>query len=114
MFHQEPKSKGADDLLYRHRIRYNILNEAFQQDFEANRLNTSNNNILLSEIQRKYSRSGNIEEYRIEARGMDMKDDRLIEFVGNIDEDTIKLTDKGRTYFEEHKRTRTPYTKLDL
>ena len=32
-----------------------------------------------------------------------MRDDPLIEFVGNIDEDTIRITDRGRTFFEENR-----------
>jgi hypothetical protein len=107
-----PKSAGTDDDYYKQRIKYNILIEAYQQDYQTNRLNTKNNNILLTEIQKKYSASGTIEEYRREARGMDMKEDPLIRFVGNIDEDTITLTDRGRTYYEENKTTE--IDKLDL
>lgn len=97
-----PKSAGKDDTRYKQLIKYYIFKEAYQQDFEANRLNTSNNDILLTEIQKRYPESGDIEEYRREARGMAMKDDPLIEFVGNIDEDKITLTDRGRDYWEEN------------
>ena len=97
-----PKSAGKDDERYKRLIKYNIFKEAYQQDREANRLNNSNNNIRLTEIQKIYSASGTIEEYRTEARGMDMKDEPLIEFVGNVNDDTIRITDRGRNYWEEN------------
>jgi hypothetical protein len=107
-----PKSAGTNDEYYKQRIKYNILKEAYQQDYEANRLNTSDNNILLTEIQKKFSASGDIEEYRTIARGMNIKEHPLIQFVGNIDEDTITITDRGRTYYEDNKTTE--IDKLDL
>jgi hypothetical protein len=41
-----------------------------------------------------------------------MKEDPLIKFVGTLDEDTITITDRGRTYYEENKNTEIP--KLDF
>ena len=102
-FGTAPKSAGKDDEYYKQLVKYNIFKEAFQQDSEANRLNTShNNNINLAEIQQKYPASGNIEEYRREARGMAMKDNPLIEFVDNVNDDIIRITDRGRNYWEEN------------
>ena len=43
---------------------------------------------------------------------MNMKENPLIKFVGAFDEDTITITDTGRTYYEENKNTEIP--KLDL
>lgn len=97
---------SQDDERQNRLVRYWIL-EAFNRDFAANRPNLSNNNIngneiTLIEIQELYPAIQDIEIFRREARGMDMRDDPLIEFVGNIDEDTIRITDRGRTFFEEN------------
>ena len=102
-FENPPQTAGKDDEYYKQLTKYNIFKEAFQQDSEANRLNYSNNtnsSILLTEIHDEYSASGTIEEYRREARGMAIKDNPLIEFVGDIKDDTIRITFNGRTYWE--------------
>jgi hypothetical protein len=100
-----PTSTSADDEHYKQRIKHRILEQAYNRDSEANRPNDSNthlsNNIKLTEIQEMYPAMGDIESFRREARGMDMRDEPLIEFVGNIDEDIIRITDKGRIYWEE-------------
>ena len=101
-FENPPQTAGKDDEYYKQLTKYNIFKEAFQQDSEANRLNYSNNtnsSILLTEIHDEYSASGTIEEYRREARGMAIKDNPLIEFVGDIKDDTIRITFNGRTYW---------------
>ena len=46
-----------------------------------------------------YPALGVLESIRREARGMDMKEDPLIKFVGTLDENTITITDRGRTYY---------------
>ena len=98
-FENPPQSAGKDDEYYKQLTKYNIFKEAFQQDSEANRLDNSNSSILLTEIHDEYSASGTIEEYRREARGMAIKDNPLIEFVGDIKDDTIRITFNGRTYW---------------
>ena len=103
-----PTSVSSDDERYKQLIKYRILEEAYKKDFAANRPNTSNsqtsNIISLTDIQALYPASGNIEEFRSETRGMSMKDDPLIQFVGNIEEDTIRITDTGRNYYEENQK----------
>jgi hypothetical protein len=42
-----------------------------------------------------YPALGDLQSIRREARGMDMKEDPLIKFVGTFDEDTITITDRG-------------------
>jgi hypothetical protein len=76
-------------------VKYWILLEAFNRDFAANRPNSSNNTnnrneITLNEIHDLYPAIHDIEIFRKAARGMAMKDGPLIEFVGNMDEDTIQ------------------------
>ena len=39
---------------------------------------------------------------------MNMKENPLIKFVGAFGEDTITITDTGRTYYEENKNTEIP------
>ena len=59
-----------------------------------------------------YPALGDLEFIRSQARGMDMKENPLIKFVKAFGEDTITITDTGRTYYEENKNTEIP--KLDL
>ena len=59
-----------------------------------------------------YPALGDLESIRREARGMNMKEDPLIKFVGTFDEDTITITDRGGTYYEKNKNTEIP--KLDF
>ena len=59
-----------------------------------------------------YPALGDLESIRREAIAMDMKADPLIKFVGTLDEDTIMITDRGRTYYEKNKNTEIP--KLDF
>ena len=82
------------------------MEEAYNRDKQ------SSNNITINEIQEMYPALGDLESIRREARGMDMKDNPLIKLVGTFDEDTITITDKGRTYYEENKNTEIP--KLDF
>jgi len=65
-FGVKPKSNSKDDPYYKQQIKYYIFKEAYQQYSEARRLNNSNYNILLTDIQKKYPASGPIDEYRIE------------------------------------------------
>ena len=53
-----------------------------------------------------------LELIRSQARGMDMKENPLIKFVGAFEDDTFTITDTSRTYHEENKNTEIP--KLDL
>jgi len=101
-----PKSSSSEDEYYKQWTKYRILEEAYNRDKQ------SSNNITINEIQEMYPALGDLESIRREARGMDMKDNPLIKFVGTFDEDTITITDKGRTYYEENKNTEIP--KLDL
>jgi len=101
-----PKSSSSEDEYYKQWTKYRILEEAYNRDKQ------SSNNITINEIQKMYPALGDLESIRREARGMDMKDNPLIKFVGTFDEDTITITDKGRTYYEENKNTEIP--KLDF
>jgi hypothetical protein len=101
-----PKSSSSEDEYYKQWTKYRILEEAYNRDKQ------SSNNITINEIQEMYPALGDLESIRREARGMDMKDNPLIKFVGTFDEDTITITDKGRTYYEENKNTEIP--KLDF
>ena len=111
-----PKSSSSEDEYYNQWIKYRILEEAYNRDKLPNRLNSSDkqfsNNITINEIQEMYPALGDLELIRIQARGMDMKENPLIKFVGAFEEDTITITDTGRTYYEENKNTEIP--KLDL
>lgn len=79
------------------------MEEAYNRDKWSNRPDSSNeqssNNITINEIQEMYPALGDLESIRREARGMDMKEDPLSKFVGTFDEDTITITDRGRTYY---------------
>jgi hypothetical protein len=90
--------------------------KAYNRDKWTHRPDSSNkqssNNITINEIQEMYPALGDLESIRREARAMDMKEDPLIKFVGIFDEDTIMITDSGRTYYEENKNTEIP--KLDF
>lgn len=101
-----PKSSSSEDEYYKQWTKYRILEEAYNRDKQ------SSNNITINEIQEMYPALGDLESIRREARGMDMKDNPLIKFVGTFDEDTITITDKGRTYYEENKNREIP--KLDI
>jgi hypothetical protein len=112
-----PKSSSSEDEYYKQWIKYRILEEAYNRDKQANRPNSSNkqsssNNITINEIQEMYPALGNLELIRREARGRDMKEDPLIKFIGTFDEDTITITNRGRTYYEENKNTE--IAKLDF
>jgi len=110
------KSSSSEDEYYKQWTKYRILEEAYNRDKRSNRPDSSNkqssNNITINEIQEMYPALGDLESIRREARGMDMKEDPLIKFVGTFDEDTITITDRGRTYYEENKSTEIP--KLDF
>ena len=111
-----PKSSSSEDEYYKQWTKYRILEEAYNRDKWANRQDSSNkqssNNITINEIQEMYPALGDLESIRREARGMDMKEDPLIRFVGTFDEDTITITARGRTYYEENKNSEIP--KLDF
>ncbi|MCJ7637606.1 MAG: hypothetical protein MUO21_08970 [Nitrososphaeraceae archaeon] len=111
-----PKSSSSEDEYYKHWIKNRILEEAYNRDKWANRDNSSNkqssNNITINEIQEMYPALGDLESIRREARGMAMKEDPLINFVVTFDENTITITDRGRTYYEENKNTE--IAKLDF
>src|SRR5215211_3285442 len=96
------KSAGKSKEDYKQMIKYFIFKEAYLQDFEAKRLDKPNNDILLTEILKKYPKSGTIKEYRREAKGVAMRNDPLIEFVGDVNDDTIRIIDRGRNYWEEN------------
>lgn len=104
-----PKSSSSEDEYYKQWIKNRILEEAYNRDKWANRDNSSNkqssNNITINEIQEMYPALGDLELIRREARGMDRKEDPFIKLVGTSNEDTITITDRGRTYYEENKNT---------
>jgi hypothetical protein len=71
--------------------------KAYNRDKWTHRPDSSNkqssNNITINEIQEMYPALGDLESIRREARGMAMKEDPLIKFVGTFDENTITITD---------------------
>ena len=101
-----PKSSSSEDEYYKQWTKYRILEEAYNRDKQ------SSNNITINEIQEMYPALGNLELIRSQARGMDMKENPLIKFVGAFEDDTFTITDTGRTYYEENKNTEIP--KLDF
>ncbi len=111
-----PKSSSSEDEYYKQWIKYRILEEAYNRDKRLNKLNSSDkqslSNITINEIQEMYPALGDLELIRNQARGMNIKENPLIKFVGAFGEDTITITDTGRTYYEENKNTEIP--KLDL
>lgn len=82
---------------YHQLIKYNIFKEAYKRDSDANRLNSSTHDVHLTEIQKIYSAIGTLEEYKSAAREMEIKNDPLIQFVGDV---IIRITFNGRTYWE--------------
>ncbi len=52
------------------------------------------------EIQKIYSAIGTLQEYKRVAREMEMKNDPLIQFLGDVKEDIIRITFNCRTYWE--------------
>ena len=111
-----PKSSSSQDEYYKQWIKYRILEEAYNRDKLPNRLNSSDKQFLktitINEIQEMYPALGNLELIRSQARGMNMKENPLIKFVGAFEDDTFTITDTGRIYYEENKNTEIP--KLDL
>ena len=111
-----PKSNSSEDEYYKQWIKYRILEEAYHRDKRHNKLNSSDkqflSNITITEIQEMYPALGDLELIRSQARGMDMKENPLIKFAEAFGEDTITITNTGRTYYEENKNTEIP--KLDL
>ena len=94
-------SNQSKDYDYYHQlIKYNIFKEAYKRDSDANRLNSSTHDIHLTEIQKIYSAIGTLQEYKRVAREMEMKNDPLIQFLGDVKEDIIRITFNGRTYWE--------------
>src|SRR5688500_11694258 len=104
-----PKSNSSEDEYYKQWTKYRILEEAYNRDKWANRRDSSNkqssNIITINEIQQMYTALGDLESIRREASGMDMKADPLNQFVGTFDEDTITITNRGRTHYDENKNT---------
>lgn len=96
-FDVKSKPTGKDYDYYKQLIKYNIFKEAYKRDSDANRLNSSTHDIQLIEIQKIYSAGGTVEEYRRAAREMELKNDPLIQFVGDV---IIRITFNGRTYWE--------------
>ena len=111
-----PKSSSSEDEYYKQWIKYRTLEEAYNRDKLPNRLNSPDKQFLktitINEIQEMYPALGNLELIRSQARGMDMKENPLIKFVGAFEDDTFTITDTGRTYYEENKNTEIP--KLDF
>jgi len=109
-------SNSRSDEYYKQWIKYRILEKAYNRDKWPNRLNNSDiqflKTIAINEIQEMYPALGNLELIRSQARGMDMKENPLIKFVGAFEDDTFTITDTSRTYHEENKNTEIP--KLDL
>lgn len=99
-FDIQSKSTGKDYGYYKQLIKFNIFKEAYKRDSEANKLNSSTHDIHLSEIQKIYSESGTLEEYKKAAREMEMKNNPLIQFIGDVEEDKIRITYNGRNYWE--------------
>ena len=59
-----------------------------------------------------YPALGDLELIRIQVRGMDLKENPWIKFVGTSEEDIITITDTVRAYYEENTNRKIP--KLDL
>ena len=91
------KSTGKYYDYYHQLVKYNIFKEAYKRDSDANRLNSSTHDIHLTEIQKINSVIGTLQEYKSAAREMEMKNDPLIQFVGDV---IIRITFNGRTYWE--------------
>ena len=93
-------SKSADMTFdyYEQLIKYNIFKEAYRRDSDAIILNSSTHDIQITEIQKKYLPSGSLDEYKRTAKEMEKKNDPLIQFVGNVKENKIRITFNGRTY----------------
>ena len=77
------------------------MEEAYNRNKLPNRLNSPDkqfsNTITTNEIQEMYPALGDLELIKIQVRGMDMKENPLIKFVGAFEEDTFTITDTGRT-----------------
>ena len=99
-FDIQSKSTGKYYDYYHQLVKYNIFKEAYKRDSDANRLNSSTHDIHLTEIQKINSVIGTLQEYKRVAREMEMKNDPLIQFVGEVKDDTIRITFNGRTYWE--------------
>ena len=93
-FDIQSKSTGKDYDYYKQLIKYNIFKEAYKRDSDAN---SSTHDIHLTEIQKIYSVIGTLQEYKRAAREMEIKNDPLIQFVGDV---IIRITFNGRIYWE--------------
>ena len=94
-FDIQSKSTGKDYDYYKQLIKYNIFKEAYKRDSDAK--NSSTHDIHLTEIQKIYSVIGTLQEYKRAAREMEIKNDPLIQFVGDV---IIRITFNGRIYWE--------------
>ena len=87
-------------------VRCYILEDAFKRDELANRVfydpNMRDNYLGLKDIQGNHQ-AYTLELIRSEAKGMSNTDQPLIEFVGSISNDIIRITDRGRNIYEEER-----------
>ena len=96
-FDIQSKSTGKNYDYYKQLIKYNIFKEAYKRDSDTN---SSTHDIHLTEIQKIYSVIGTLQEYKSAAREMEIKNDPLIQFVGDVKEGIIRITFNGRTDWE--------------
>lgn len=84
-----------DPVRYARIIREAFMRELCARDREA--IKTGRSNIFT--IEKIWDRSlhgFSVDEVRSDVRGYSMEPEPELEFVGNIDEDRIRLTDRGR------------------
>lgn len=80
-------------------IRNNFMHELGEKDRDANR-NAQSNIFTIEEIHNRCLGAFSVNLVREHVRGYSMEEEPELEFVGNIDEDRIRLTDRGRNIFE--------------
>lgn len=92
-----------DDENDRIQARYWIVQDAYNRDKEANNPNcdVTRNEITLDEIMKMHPAITDIFFFSQHIQGMAREESPKIEIIGNIEDNTIRITDFGRNFYEE-------------
>jgi hypothetical protein len=101
----------VDHEMDRRKAKWILLKSAYDVDYKANQGQASQNTISIKEISKKNTGQG-FNDYLDAAKEMDMAEDPLITLVGNREDGIIKISNRGRNYYEENKNHN--FTDLDF
>lgn len=80
-------------------IRQNFLAELYRRDKDAIQ-NGQKNDFTIEEIWRKCLGAYDLDEIIRHVRGFAMEEEPELEMVGNIDDNSVRMTDRGRNLAE--------------